>query len=200
MDWITLTHAEVQNDALAPACVHCGAPAAARHNQDFEWQPDWVNWLYLLGIVPGIVASALCKKTLRVSLPICEKHGPLSGKQTLVMVVGCLLAPAICAGLALGALLVINRLQGEPPVNYIAETGITAAAAIIGLVGFAAWQLRGHPVFRYLTVRAIDDNGITLVGLADPFVQAMREQRQAHAAANCHPSPSPLGILKHPEP
>lgn len=74
MDWITLTHEEVNNDALPELCVHCGRPAAHRRNETFAWAPTWVGLLYYLGYVPGAVASSYFGRDMRVSLPVCQEH------------------------------------------------------------------------------------------------------------------------------
>lgn len=187
MDWITLTPHEIDNDALAPVCAHCGAPAAARHNQDFEWHPEWVGWLYLGGIVPGLIAQALCHKKKRVALPVCPRHGPMTPWQIAAASVGWLLLPALLAGVALGACLLLRQADPDSaPSNAVLIT-VTAVSGGLGLLVWLAWLIQARTGYRIITVRSIDGEGVTLIGLADPFVQAMKAQRLANANGTIYP-------------
>jgi hypothetical protein len=197
VDWITLTHAEVENDALAPVCAHCGARAAARHNQDFEWHPDWVGWLFLAGVLPGVIAHAFCNKKIRVALPVCERHGPMTPWQVAIAAAGWLVLPALLAGATFAGCLLLRQGDSSGILSDAALITVTSVSAAFGLLVWLIWLIRARSGYRNFTVRSIDDNGLSLVGLAEPFVQAMREQRLAHASTNSHPSPH--GIVKHPE-
>lgn len=199
MDWITLTHAEVENDALAPVCAHCGARAAARHNQDFEWHPDWVGWLFLAGFFPGLLAHAFCNKKMRVALPVCERHGPMTPWQVAAAAAGWLVLPALFAGITLGACLLFRMVDPAELLSNAVLITVTAMTGGVGFLVWLAWLVRARSGYRYFAVRSIDDNGLSLVGLDDRFVEAMRQQRLARASGNSPPSPSHHGIVKHPE-
>lgn len=74
MDWITLTKQEVDNNLLPPLCMACGQPATIWVNKTFTYVPDWVNYLYWAGVLPGVIAQQLLQKQMRVSCPFCNEH------------------------------------------------------------------------------------------------------------------------------
>jgi hypothetical protein len=187
VDWITLTPHEIDNDALTPVCAHCGGRATSRHNQDYEWHPEWVGWLYLAGFVPGLIAQAICHKKKRVALPVCPRHGPMTPWQIAGASVGWLLLPALLGGATLGACLLLRQRDPEAsPSNALLIT-VTSVSAGLGLLLWLAWLIRVRTGYRTITVRSIDADGVTLVGLAEPFVKAMKEQRLANANAATYP-------------
>jgi hypothetical protein len=200
VDWITLTHYEIDNDALAPVCAHCGARATARHNQDFEWHPDWVGWLYLAGIVPGMIAQALCHKQQRVALPVCPRHGPMTPWQVTGAAVGWLLLPALLAGVTFGACWLMRQSAPDSAPGNAFLITVTSVSAGLGLLLWLAWLIQVRSGYRTITVRSIDGDGVTLVGLAEPFVQAMKEQRRANANATTYlPVTGNTGIVTYRE-
>lgn len=66
MDWITFSKQQVEDDALPPVCMACGAPASRRISKTFHWMPDWVGFLFLAGILPGVIADYFLGKEMRV--------------------------------------------------------------------------------------------------------------------------------------
>src|SRR5262249_57209826 len=65
---------QVESAALPRVCMACGATAACAVNKTFSHTPEWVGWLYLAGIVPGLVAHHFFSKEMRVGCPFCRRH------------------------------------------------------------------------------------------------------------------------------
>ncbi len=189
MDWITLTHREIESDALPDVCVHCGAEAAGRHNKTFEWHPDWAGWLLLAGWLPGALAIALTQKKRRVSLPVCPSHHPDATDATLWSATRTgmlLLAGLAFIPIGMAVTLILWQMGGgQAEVTQVILVGGLGGAlgGLIVVVGIAMFQKAGPegPVAksaRPLVVQEITADGISLEGVDDAFVRAMREKRQ----------------------
>jgi hypothetical protein len=197
MDWITLSHHEVNHDALASVCVHCGARGTHRHNRTFEWHPKFVEYLTLLGIVPGIIAAAFCKKEMRVSLPVCERHQAMTVPQGFFVFGGWFFLPALFVGVVLGAMALVDKFDILQPIALWQWITFPIVAGVIGLIPWLIGVLRIRRGYRSLSVHSIDDNGIALIGLCDPFVKAMLDQRQSATSLYTPASHTNSNILRH---
>ncbi len=64
----------VPRDAVLPhACVKCGA-AGIPHAYKFAWLSSGYYALILLGILPYFLVRLLLRKTVRLLIPLCERH------------------------------------------------------------------------------------------------------------------------------
>lgn len=183
MDWITLKREEIENDRMPPVCVHCGADAKGRQNETFEWSPGWVRWLYYLGYLPGAVAHSAVSRRMRLSLPVCQAHRPEpapSANDGGGFVLR-LLVVLISAALGMGAayLWASPSPTEEPrmPLAYALPIGAGAGAVLGYALVLLGTALSARPAGK-LAVEEITDEGISLVGVHDGFVRAMRDQRQ----------------------
>ena len=70
----TLAFRDLDDDLLPDVCAKCGAPATARKNKLFSWQPSWIGILILFGLLPYIIVSLILTKRRTVSVPFCEAH------------------------------------------------------------------------------------------------------------------------------
>jgi len=181
VDWLTLTRDEVENDALVPVCVHCGRPATGRHNQTFEWHPHWAVLLLFAGLVPGVVAMLLTRQQMRVSLPVCARHGPMPPGRIFAWSGGWLAGPAL----------------GTLALMFDFSIWIFLIGLGIGLAGWLiVMVLTRTPGYRSFEVKSIGADGLSLVGLDDTFVKAMKEQRLSTIAPRPSPSPPSTDIVR----
>lgn len=193
MDWVTLTLREVESDALPRVCAHCGARAVTHHNVTFAWRPRWVNWVYLAGVLPGMIVASVVSRQMRVSLPVCRSHERRT--PGWVVVLGALVFSVLFG--VVGALLVLGFAWAtEPPVHAAGGAAsrlealvrqaelmtplvvVSVGGAALGLVFWARAIARHVRGFRRARALEITADRITLVGLADAFVKAVHELRQ----------------------
>jgi hypothetical protein len=190
MDWITLTHREIENDDLPSVCIHCGAEASARHNQTFEWHPEWAGWLLLAGFFPGLIAISLTSRKRRVSLPVCLAHhpdAPSPALRALGRTAFLLLAALSCIPMGMAALLLVARAGGsQADLNEVLLYG-GLGGAVVGLalaLGIVLTRRASRPEApavrpaRALVVQRISADGISFEGVDDAFVRAVRARRQ----------------------
>src|SRR5262249_47488844 len=150
---------------LPPVCMVCGQSATYHVNQLFSHTPEWVEWLYLAGIFPGLIAAHFFTKEMRVSCPFCGSHRnhwralywlggvgwlacglPLAG-------IGCLVGIAIGSG---GAALSIGL-------------GVGAG------VGLIAWLVALIYVYNTrIGAKTVTSSEITLQGVHDAFAKAVK--------------------------
>lgn len=178
MDWVTLSRADVESDGLPRLCAYCGRPSRGFTNKTFEWHPEWIQWMYFLGILPGAILHAMHAKKMRVSLPVCDGHANLGMKIGLVGGLGWLLLPALCGGVGVGGgalagwLLELHRHDFEMAMLI---PGV--ALGVIGLIVWLVWIVR--LASRQIDAKEITDDGIRLEGVAHEFVMAVKAQAAA---------------------
>src|SRR5262249_32483410 len=158
---------QVESDALPRVCMACGAPAACAVNKTFSHTPEWVGWLYLAGIVPGLVAHHFFSKEMRVGCPFCRRHR----NHWLA-----LYWSARAGWLAAGGLAGLGCRAGTALAPDAAAAGWVGLGVGAGL-GLLAWLV---PVI-YLANTRIDatkvtDDDITLQGVCDAFARAARDR------------------------
>ncbi|MGL6075900.1 MAG: hypothetical protein ACRC8S_17220 [Fimbriiglobus sp.] len=71
---VTLDIEECRKGMLPPVCVRCGRHAPRTKSVNYFWEPRWVLFFYIGGLVLyWIVASGLRKKTT-IHWPVCREH------------------------------------------------------------------------------------------------------------------------------
>jgi hypothetical protein len=170
MDWVTLTRQQTENGALPQVCMACGNRATCWVNKSFSYTPDWIVWLYLAGIVPGIVAEHFFTKQMRVACPCCHAHR----RHWLVLYwtagVGWLLAGLLFAGA--GYLLATALAAGSSIGAYIG-LGVGAGLGIVLWIGVLIYLCNTR-----ITATKVTEQEITLQRVADTFARAVRDQPQ----------------------
>jgi len=167
MDWITFTKQQVDDDALPSVCMVCGVEATDRVNKTFSHSPEWVEHLYWVGGVPGVIAESFFTTKMRVACPLCPDHLNHWRKLVLVASTGWLvsLPPA-----GIGYLVGTWFFSGSATAPYV---GLGTGAAI-GLIPWLA------VVIRLATTRVkatnITADEITFQRVADVFVRAAKRE------------------------
>ncbi len=175
MDWITINRRLVEADALPPVCMACGGPASCRINRTFSFTPEWVQYLYFVFFLPGVIAEHLLKKEMRVACPLCDHHRNHWSKVVWTASIGWLCAPSI-AGLSY-MVESVNIL----PLYHASVIG----PALGGCLSLIAWL--GVVIYLASTrihATKITDNDITFERVAEGFVTAMKMQEESTAKKN----------------
>jgi len=65
---------ETDGDYFPHRCVCCGVETERQVKNTFTWMPAWVNILILAGLMPWLIVALVMRKSMRISLPICDRH------------------------------------------------------------------------------------------------------------------------------
>ena len=167
MDWVTLTRQQVDGDALPSVCMVCGSAASVRLSKTFTYHPDWVSYLYLAGVVPGLIAESLCSTEMRVSCPLCAEHQNHWLKLTLTASMGWLVSlPLSGIGFLAG-----RALADGSTVAPFVGFGLGATMGLISWLGLVI-----HLATTRVKVTEIAADTITLQRVADAFARATSQQ------------------------
>jgi uncharacterized membrane protein YkvI len=90
---------EADGEDFPRLCMRCGEPADCDVKQTFAWMPSWVNVCILLGLLPWLVVMSLTRKTMRVVVPMCERHAGHWRVRRLYVGLGLLFWLAVLVGL-----------------------------------------------------------------------------------------------------
>src|SRR5688572_20737185 len=55
-------------------CACCGKPSTHSKEREFVWFPAWTYLLMFLGGLPFALVVACTRRTMTVSIPLCDKH------------------------------------------------------------------------------------------------------------------------------
>jgi hypothetical protein len=174
MPSIRLGRYEVEEYELPRFCARCGEKAVVCPPKRFAWSPQWLPVLILLGLLGlalyVILALSLTKRMV-VPLPFCERHRNY-WRNRQIFIFGGLAAVVLIAAVAitLGAVLDNKRITDE-----------ALLITILGSVGLFLVWLVSAAVLQSLGIRPgeITDTSISLAGLSDEFVDAVRRERRA---------------------
>jgi hypothetical protein len=148
---------------LPDLCMQCGAPSSLRKNKRFSWFPPWI-WilLFVCGLLPFAIVALVMTKRRTVNVPLCEAHKNHWLWRQLV-VVGGLLA-------LIGIFVALLALFDEPGgANKDPLSGMLCLGGAIGLI---IWLIAAVIVqSTSIRPKEITDTSITLVGVADVFVE-----------------------------
>lgn len=170
MDWITLSKRQVENDALPDVCMVCGQPATCRINKSFSHTPEWVEFLYLAGIFPGLIAAHFLTEEMRVSCPFCSRHRNHWRNLYWLGGVGWLVGGLPLAGIGYLIGIAIGSGGNAP---YI---GLGVGAAVGLIVWLAALIYVKHT---RIDAKKVTSSEITLQGVHDCFVKAVKDQQSS---------------------
>jgi hypothetical protein len=185
MDWVTLTKQEVEADALPEICIVSGAQATARFNHTFRWVPEWVQYLYWLGGLPGVIATAVLKREMRVSCPVCSKERATWRSYEQLRRGGWLIGLLLAVS---GALFAAIWSSGNTQGVNLGAVGIGTSVGLGS--GLLVWWL-SLLTYSQGVIRAtkITEQEIHLVGVADAFVKAVQERRRQGSGMTSLPLP-----------
>jgi hypothetical protein len=160
---VRLGRYEVEDYDLPRVCMRCGERAVTYKQHRFRWFPAWLIVTFPLGILPYIILTEVMTKRMAVRVPYCEKHQKRPWWPILVYA-AILIALVV---LTLGLMVLLHRSVAG---GFICLGGFVAffvwcmAAAVIGTPGIRPTE--------------ITDNGITLKGVSDEFIQALEADRR----------------------
>jgi hypothetical protein len=167
MDWVTISKQQVEADALPPVCMACGGPASCRISRTFSFEPEWVQYLYFVFLVPGVIAEYLLKKEMRVACPLCDQHKDHWSKLVWAATTGWLGVP-LFAGLGYWVGPMIFSSEGAALIG-LAVGSCVSLIAYVGVVMYVA-NTRIHAT-------KITDHDITFQRVADGFVRAIKDHQ-----------------------
>ncbi len=153
--------------ALPDLCMQCGEPAALFKRKRFSWFPSWV-WilLFVCGLVPFAIVAAVTTKRRTVEAPLCEAHkNHWLARQLLV--VGSLFGILLLGGVT-WAVSLDNNARGDD------LGGLLCVGSVVMLI---LWVILAVVVqFNSIRAREITDRDMTLVGVAQEFVNAYQDE------------------------
>ncbi|MBN9518985.1 hypothetical protein J0H58_10780 [bacterium] len=141
---------------LPPVCCVCGKDATQSRSETFHWAPPWVLVFLFFGVVTWVFAAMLLRRTVKLVLPVCDRHVRRSKLAWWVSGVGLLVAFAVGFGSHL--------------VPAFRQTDVILGAILFGLftlvvaVGLADDRVRP---------KHIDDRSVTLDRVSDAFAEAV---------------------------
>jgi hypothetical protein len=164
MATVQIRQPDLQGGRLPPLCVVCGEAADQNRAVRFSWHPGWVSWLWLVGLLPPILATLMTRRSMAAALPVCGRHwGHWSSRQRIIWA-----GLAVAFGLGCLGACVDTCWDKE-----VGEGMILSAVGMLLLVGLAIVVLYDSGV----RPEEITDRTITLKGVSDRFVRAMGGHR-----------------------
>src|SRR5262249_38909040 len=167
-DWVTITKQQVENDTLPPVCMVCGQAATCRANQSFSHTPEWVEWLYLAGIIPGLIAAHFLTKEMRVSCPFCSRHRNHWRALYWLGGVGWLVCGLPLAGIGYLVGIAVGSGGAAPYIGLGVGTGVRLVAWLVALI--YVYNTR-------IGATKVTSAEITLQGVHDAFARAVKDQQ-----------------------
>ena len=65
---------EAHGEEFPPLCVKCGGEEETTTTQRFVWVPQWVIVIILFGLLPWLIVMLILRKTMRLTMPMCNRH------------------------------------------------------------------------------------------------------------------------------
>lgn len=155
---VRLTREQCAADRLPPLCARCGEPADGRVARTFTWHPSWVGVFFLLLIVPGLLLMLALRKSMRVRVPLCDRH---RWHWTL---------PPLFAGVAL-ALCVLAVLAAVYAGNGPQTPRAAAYGFLVCLIVLGVWNNR------LIRPERITADDMLLGNVCKPFAEAAKVLR-----------------------
>jgi hypothetical protein len=178
---VRLGRYEAREGGLPPVCLRCARPASVMRTKVFVKRP---GWLYLLVAVcwPALPVLFLVGDRVPVRAPLCElhKHHWLSRKLSILAAAAVVLVIAVAA-----VVLWINFRSGAHPLHKL-----SLILGVIGLVVGPPAVLGLALTLRYAGIypTEITRHSITLAGVPNEFLEAVRVARRGGGSAVPHPS------------
>lgn len=162
MATIRIYRDEARGDLFPRRCVRCGADADRDTTQTFAWMPGWVHLLIFAGLLPWLIVCLIMRKSMRVTLPVCDAHRNHWLNRKLYIWGGFLFWVAFGTGLALTA-------------DSLPRDAVPVAFGVL-VFGGLVWLVSGL-IYVNTAVRAgeITDRWIKLTGVDKGFAEEWKE-------------------------
>jgi hypothetical protein len=141
--------------ALPPLCVKCGS-VGVFHTYNFSWMNPGYFLLFFLGILPYFIARLLLRRTVRLSVPLCDRHYNRSHK--LMIAAWVCIAASIPVGFFVAS---VGASQDNVILAFFSGFGVL----VIGFV--IMWA--HYP----LTATLIEADHAELSGACSDFLQSL---------------------------
>jgi hypothetical protein len=165
---ITLSRYECSRGLLPEVCAVCGDPATTRRDRNFSWHPSWVWILILVNLLVVLIVALLLTRRMSVRLPVCDQHEGYWRRRTLFYTVPTVFVLLVMAG-------AFAYMVSRPPGGNDSLVGWLCLGSIgllfVWVVVAAVVQANG------IRATEITDRTMTLAGLHEEFVAAVREDR-----------------------
>jgi hypothetical protein len=139
-------------------CARCGSEADTDRAHTFSWVPEWVLIIILGGLLPWLIVTAILRKTMRVTLPLCHRHRNHWLNRQLFLWLGLLwwIGYAIALGVT---------------AKELPKDALNAGLAVL-IFGGLLWLLVGlFYVNSGIKAKKISDRWIDLVGIDPEFAR-----------------------------
>lgn len=71
---IEIENREADGEDFPRMCIYCGRETENLVPHTFSWMPPWVNICIFAGLLPWIIVMLVVRKTMRVRVPLCQRH------------------------------------------------------------------------------------------------------------------------------
>lgn len=167
---VRLRRSTAERGDLPPACMRCGEPSTVVKARTFSWHPSWVYVLLVAGVLPFLIVALIMTQRIRVLVPLCDAHKNHWLTRNLVIWTSFF-------GLAvLGAGSLILMGENGPGRGNDPLPGYLCGGVVVCLI---IWVFVAA-VLQTTAIRPaeVTDGGVTLIGVGERFVEAVREERE----------------------
>jgi hypothetical protein len=192
MATLTLYRDDWEDGELPSLCMRCGQPATLVKEKTFSWGPGWAMVLLAAGmlcsgplILAALILILVLLKRMRVPVPLCDRHRHhWRALQVLLYGGTTIVALLLCTTIVL---FIVTGRSHEPGAQL---GGWFCFATIVFLVA----MLFPAAVMQTRVIRPIEitDRSITLINVAEPFVQIVEQadkSKRARPADHWPPKP-----------
>jgi hypothetical protein len=157
--------------------MRCGAPATNSLVSTFRWHPQWISYILVITVLAGLIflivaliLAAVLSKTLRVEMPLCDRHRHPWRWQRIALYGGLLMLIGLIA--ATVGVFVLSK-----PNDALGVIGTVLFAAT--LLYFPVWLIVAA-VVGHNTIHAagITDSSIKLVSVSREFADAVMDEEE----------------------
>jgi hypothetical protein len=174
---VDLDDHDITPDGVPALCMKCGEPAAFQLNKKFQWNPGWVYFILLVGVLPFVIVALVMTWRRRVCTPFCDRHRGYWRFRTIFMLGGVLviLAAVITVGVS------VSERMLTPPLDM---------AALVAVALLAILWLFSAAIIQSTSIRAteITHERITLAGVHPIYVAAVHKLQDHSDAQELDPT------------
>jgi hypothetical protein len=163
MPSVRLGRYEIEEYDPPDVCMKCGARSTVVVRRTFAWSPPWIIITILAGLLIYAILAMVMTKRMNVKVPLCQEHKGHWTMRTLSILLG-FLGILVFVGLAI-------FLSSE-------ESDLATPVWLLVVALLLAWLVLVI-VFQYTAIRPteITDRSITLTGVSEGYIEALREER-----------------------
>ncbi len=162
---------------LPQVCMRCGAAATNSLLTTFRWHPQWISYILALTVCAGmiflpiaiILAFALAK-TMRVEMPLCDRHRHPWRVQQIALYGGLLMLVGLIA-VTIGVLLLSKANDAMGVIGTL--------LFVITILYFPVWLVVAAVVgHNSIHAAGITESSIKLVSVSREFADAVMDEEE----------------------